>query len=416
MKRSRIICSIITVIYTILSVALCLVLLKSNVTTESSISMVTKAIYIGVFVVCTLMYIWVRNRLSRKMSNKDLSIKISRMYCYLYLGIIVLVTRFVMAYILKENVVNVVAPSFSAGLGSYINYGLGMLIGNQMYANVIINTILAFLSCIIIKRIVLNITDNDMVATTTSIVYLLAPQSLVYVTEYVKYSYNVLLVLVGIYVFLHIIDEVKNFNKKNKKYLIYSVIFGVVQAIDVILGGSYILWLATVIIIMAVATYVDVSHITIKFKKKLNYKLKILAERVEKINISKLVYVSVVSLVISGITTLIYAKLSSTNNFQMFSVSNLVNVLMHSRNYYLVLIICALVFEIIAIVTRRKIDAKMYIIKVAFMSAASLTFYTVDGIYASAVFDVLLILNTVMNICNICYNREERIKLLRDKN
>lgn len=416
MKRSRIICSIITVIYIILSVALSLILLKSTVETESSLNANLKIAHVGIFCVCTLMYIWVRNRLAKKMSNKDISIKFSKIYCYLYLAVNVFVSRLVMAYVLKRNMVNTLQPGFSVGLGSYINYGLSRLVDNQMYANVIINSILAFLCCIIIKKIILNITENDMVATTTSIIYLLVPQSLVFVTEYIRYNYNVLLVLAGIYVFLHIIDEVKNFNKKSNNYLIYAGILGTIQSIDILMGGSYILWLCTMIIITSVAMYVDIVHIKINFKQKLSYKLKRVAEKIEKINISKLVYVSGVALGISGIATLIYTLASSANNFQMFSVSNIVNILIHSRNYYLVLIICALVFEIIAVVAKRKLDVKMYIIKIMFIVASCLTFFTVDDIYAAAVFDVVLIITVVMNICNICYNREEKIKLLKDKN
>jgi len=52
---------------------------------------------------------------------------------------------------------------------------------------------------------------------------------------------------------------------------------------------------------------------------KLNYKFKILAERVEKTNISKLVCVSVITLLVSGITVLIYFIIFNTNNYQMFT-------------------------------------------------------------------------------------------------
>ena len=217
MKRSRIICSIITVIYIILSVAICLIGIKSNFETESSIGACEKLIYVGTLALSVFAYIWVRNKLAKKMSNKDLSIKISKIYYYLYLAVIVLVSRFVMAYILKNEQVASLVPSFNMGLGSYLNYGLGKYIGNQMYGNVILNTILVFVSSIVIKKVVLNITDNDMVATTTSLLYIFAPQSLWQVNNYIKYNYNALIVLVGIYVLLHIIDEVKNFNKKNNK-------------------------------------------------------------------------------------------------------------------------------------------------------------------------------------------------------
>lgn len=416
MKRSRIICSIITVIYIILSVALCLVIIKSNFETESSVDTCQKLIYIGAFATSILMYIFVRDKLSKKMSNKDISVKVSKIYCYLYLAVIILVTRFIMAYILKSEQIDRLVPSFNMGLGSYLNYGLGMYIGNQIYANVIINTVLVFISSVIIKRIVLNITNNDMVATMTSIMYIFAPQSLWLVNSYIRYNYNVVLVLLGTYVLMNIIDEVKNFNKKSNNYLIYSMVLGVIQSIDVVFGGSYILWLFSMLITIGVAMYIDTVHIKIPFKKKLNYKMKILAERIEKVNISKLIYVCGISLGISGITTWIYSLISSANNYQGFGVQNAVCVLQHSRNYYLVLIIAALVFEIVSIITKRKIDVKMHLIKLMFIVTSILTFFIVDGIYASALFDTLLIMNSIMIICNICYNREEKIKLLKDKN
>ena len=67
-------------------------------------------------------------------------------------------------------------------------------------------------------------------------IYIFAPQSLWQVNNYIKYNYNVIIVLLGIYVLLHIIDEIKNFNKKNNKYLIYSLLFAVVQLLDIIFG------------------------------------------------------------------------------------------------------------------------------------------------------------------------------------
>ncbi len=390
--------------------------MKSNFETESSIGACEKLIYVGTFGICVFAYIWVRNKLAKKMSNKDLSVKISKIYYYLYLAVIVLVSRFIMAYILKNEEIASLVPSFNMGLGSYLNYGLGLYIGNQMYANVILNTILIFVSSIVIKKVVLNITDNDMVATTTSLLYIFAPQSLWQVGSYIRYNYNVLIVLVGIYVLLHIIDEVKNFNKKNNKYLIYSLVLGAVQSLDIVFGGSYILWIFPMIIATCVAMYIDVVHILIPFKQKLNYKMKRLAEKIEKINISKLVYVCGISLAISAVTTWIYHSLSSANNFSMFDVQNAVSVLGHSRSYYLVLVIASLVFEIVSVITKRKLDIKMNLVKLMFVIVAILTFFTVDGIYAAALFDTLLILNVVMIICNIGYNREERIKLLNEKN
>lgn len=415
MKRSRIICSIVTVIYVVLSVALTLILVKSGLNTESSVSMYLKAIHIAVFGICTLMYAFVKNKLAKKMSNESLSVSISKIYNYLYLFVITFVTRFVMAYVFKDTM-SIVNPSFSNGIFSYLNYGLGLYIGNQMYANVILNTILAFVSCILIKKLILNITDNDTIATTTSIMYLLLPQALVYVTEHAKFSYNVVVILLGLLVFVKIIQEVQNFNKKDNKYLIYSLIFGVIQSVDIILGGTYMMWVAMHIFVTFAAMYIATLRVRLRFNSSSSYKMKRYAEKIERINISKLILVSLVSLAVSGLIALLYGEFSLANNYQMFSVTNSLNVLMHSRNYYLVLIISALVFEIIGVVLKRKLDIKMFGIKVLFVSSGIVTFFMVDTTYAAAVFDTLLILTSVLNVCNICYNREERVKLLKDKN
>lgn len=416
MKRSRIICSIVTVIYIMLSVALILILMKNCVTMDSSVTVYLKAIHIAIFGICTLMYVFVKKKLATKMSGKAISIKVSKIYYYMYLAAITFVTRFAMAYSLKDSVVLNVVPSLDKGVGSYINYGLSLFLDNPMYANVIINTMLTFTACVLIKKIMLNITENDTVASMTSIVYLLIPQSLVFVTEYIKYNYNVIFVLLGILLLTKIIDETKNFNKKNNKYLVYAVVLGIVQSIDVILGGSYVLWFITLVVTTVAAMYIDIVHISIWFKNKLNYKLKILAEKVERINISKLVAVTVVSLGISSITLFIYILASKANNYQIFSVDNAINILMHSRNYYLVLIIISLVFEILGVILRRNLDIKMFMIKIAFIVSGVTTFFMLDGIHASALFDTLLILTLITNICSICYNREEKVKLLKEKN
>ena len=307
-------------------------------------------------------------------------------------------------------------PSISLGVGSYINNALGFIINNQMYANVIINTILNFGSCMLIKKIILNILDNDTVATTISIIYSVLPQSLFYVGEYIRYNYNVLLVLTGILLCLKIIDETKNFNKKSNKYLIYTGALVGIAILDIVLGGTSVLWIAILAITTLVATYIDCTHIQIPFKNKLNYKLKNIAIKIEKLHISKLVFVLVITSIMLLICTCFVGICESINNYQSFNVGNALKILMHSRSYYLVLIIMAMVFEIIGFFLQRKLDIKMFIIKIAFIATSIILFFTIDGIYASAVWDTLLVLTTITNICAICYNREERIKLLNEKN
>ena len=416
MKRSRIICSIITGIYILLSIALLLILIKSNMAVKSSVSAYVKVIHVAIFGMCTFSYVLMKEKLSKKLSNNPLGIKISKIYYYIYLAVICFVSRCVMVYILKDNLVELIVPNFNIGLGSYINYGLGKAINNAMYANAIVNAILAFVICILIKKIMLNITENDIVATTSSIMYLLLPQSLVYVTEYIKYSYNLLVVLMGVLLFVKIIDQVKEFNKKSSKYLIYSIMLGLIQALDIILGGTYVLWFVVLVITTTAAMYVDCVRVKIPFKNKLNLKYRKIIEKIEKLNISKLIYVSAISLTISSIAAIISKLGSNVCNYYVFDTSNSINILVHSRSYYIVLIILALVFEIIGVIFNRKLDVKMFVIKLGTVCSMFLTFFVVDGSYAASVFDTFLVLNTVTNMCNVCYNREERVKLLTDKN
>ena len=393
-----------------------ILLVRSNIQTQSSISMGLKAIYVLIMGACIFMYIAVRNKLAKRMSNKQLSIIISKLYCYMYLAVIVFVSRLIGAYVLKDVQISMLNPSYELGLGSYLNYGLGVILKNQMYANVIINTIIAFVSSIIIKKIMLNITDNDMVATTSSIIYLMLPQSLINVGEYIKYGYNVLLILIGILMFMYIIDEVKKFTKKTNKYLIYSGVFALIQSIDILLGGTYFMWLVLMVITTIAATYVDVVRLKFNFKNKLDYKKKILLERIEKINISKLVNVALITLSVSGIVTIICCTLVDKSGYTSFSLQNTINILGKSRMYYIILIVLILVFDIIAVVLKRKTDIKMFALKILSMVSIVTTAFMIDTTYASAVFDTLLSLNVVISICNICYNREEKIKLLKEVN
>lgn len=393
-----------------------ILLVKSNIQIQSSVSMSLKAIYVLIIAVCIFMYITVRNKLAKKMSNKHLSIIISRLYCYMYLVVIVFVSRLVGAYVLKDAQISMLTPSYELGLGSYLNYGLSVILKSPLYANVVINTIIAFVSSIIIKKIILNITDNDMVATTSSIIYLMLPQSLINVTNYIRYGYNLLLILAGILVFMYIIDEVKKFTKKTNKYLIYSIILALIQSLDVILGGTYFMWLVLMIIISLSATYVDGVRLKFNFKNKLDYKKKIFLEKLEKINISKLVNVSLITLSVSGITTIICCALADKGVYTTFSLQNTINILGKSRMYYIILMLLILVFDIIAVILKRKTDIKMFVLKVLSMVSIVTTAFMVETTYAAIVFDTLLSLNVVISICNICYNREEKIKLLKEIN
>ena len=176
-------------------------------------------------------------------------------------------------------------------------------------------------------------------------------------------------------------------------------------------------WVITMLIVTMAATYIDCTKIRFKneFKNKFNYKIKILMEKIERVNVSKLVNVTLISLGISGICYIVCVSLG-TSQFVFPNIQNITSMLMHSRNYYIVLIVFSLVFEIIGLILKRKIEIKMFVIKALTISSMLVLPFMQKTVYTSQVLDTLFVLNAVINICNICYNREEKVKLLKDKN
>ena len=218
MKRSRIICSIITVITILLSVALGVILIKSSIEYKSGLNIIYKLAYGLLFVLFIGLYIFSKKRLLNKVKSK----KLINGYCYMYLIVIAFVSRIIAYYLTKDSIINY-EHSFSDGFLSYLNYGVMKIFNSNLYANVIINTVLATVSCILIKRIILNISSNDIIATLSAVTYLFLPNSLLNVVNYSRYGYNVLFILIGIYIFLKIIDDLKDFNKKSNRYYMVVV-------------------------------------------------------------------------------------------------------------------------------------------------------------------------------------------------
>lgn len=414
MKRSRLICSIVTVISILISIFLVIILSKSSIDNKSNLNFNIKLMHILVLVVCMGLYVFVRNKLIKKTNNS----KLINIYCYMFLAVIVFVSRLVMVYIITDPVKQFDVSLYN-GLGSYINYYLGKLFGSSVYANIVINTVIVYVSSILIKKIILNITNNDFVSTFTSFMYILIPKSLITIKEYSRFGYNVLFILLGIYIFFKIIDLLKRFDNKSNEYIYLSICLGVVQALDIVLGGTYVFWIVTMILSVLVSTYIDITHIHFRdsFKSKLKLKYKVYVEKIEKINISKLVYVILISLAISLIPTVITSLISKINNYEMTNViTSIKENLIHSRNYYIVLIVVITVFDILGLILKRDIDTKMFLFKVAYITSICIIPFVLKNNYTSYVFDTILAINVIISMCNVCINNEGKIKLLKEKN
>jgi len=202
-----------------------------------------------------------------------------------------------------------------------------------------------------------------------------------------------------------------------------SILLGVVASVDVILGGSFWFWVLLVGILSAAATYIDIAHISFgqTIKSKVSFKISKLLYKLEQTNFSKLINTTLIVTAICGITAIILNIATSSTNFVGYSsvselVNKLIQVLSVSRNYYVVLIIAIVLLEIISIVLKRTLDIKMICIKILNILVIMTMMLSRDLTYTATIFDVTLILLLISNLCNIYYNREEKIKLLKEKN
>lgn len=419
MKRSRIICSIITVVTSLILLIVLAILFKSTREVKTNLSLYIKLIYIALFLVCMFGYAFLKKKLNMKLKSSRLIYS----YRYLYLALIVFVTRFIMAYINKDNVMPNLVLSFENGLGSYIVDGLSKVINSQMYAVVIINTIITFISVMIIKRIVFNITTSEILSAIATIMYIFLPQSLLLTTDYVKYNFNLVIILTVILIIMKIIDEVSQRRLKSSKYIILTGIAAILIELDLILSGSYIFWLSVISIMILVSKNIDFTHVSFgdKQKEHLPIKLNRILYKIERINISKLLNVFIILFITSTIVfSIIYTSTDLQSTINLAKISNLDNnieeIFKSSRNYYIVIIILILVLEFLGVILKRKTDIKIIIIKGTLVITTFVTAFYRNTVNASIIFDVILILVLILDIGNIYYNREDKIKLLKEKN
>ena len=420
MKRSRIICSIITITYMLLLIYIAICLLRNSIIVKSELGFGIKFAYMAVLIGSVSMYMWLKKRLNRKITSS----KIAMLYRYMYLAILTLLTRVGMVYTFAKREVEIIPPSFGKGLGSYIFSLVNRVVDNPSFANAIINTSITYIVVVLIKKILENITKSDFLSATAAIMYIFLPQSLYFVVEYNRYNYNLLFILTGFYIFLNIIDLVKQYKLKTRKYIYMSVVLGVIAALDVVLGGSWAFWTLFVLAVTAAATYIDIAHISFgeDIKKNLSIKIKRLLYKIEQTNFSKLLNTFLIVLLITILVATVIDLFSTTpSNFAFTTnIRELANrtiaALNTSRNYYIVLIAFIVLLEIIGVVLKRNLDIKMVSVKILNILVIISMLLSKDATYTATVFDITLILLLVSNMCNIYYNREEKIKLLKDRN
>jgi len=422
MNRSRIIRSIIVVIFMVCCIGMLLVCVKNSLDSVSTFKLSYKVIYIIALLLAIFFYALLKNKL--KLLNCKKSIEYT--YRYIYLVMLILITRFVSVWLYKDSsVTTLIEPSLEQGLGSYIVYFLGKITLYPLYSTIIINTVLTFASAIIIKRLVFNVTTNEMLSAIATIIYIFVPQAVINTTNYISYNFNTLFVLTGIYLLLLIIDEVKQHKLKNKKFLNYTVIMGICILLDILCGGRFEFWiiiLLTSLVISNNVGYVRVNSNREFIEKFSNVNTRKLMYKMEAIAINKLLVVSGIILlfILLGLGTIHILGQDIFNIYENINLNsiytNLVNSVWSSKNYYITMVLVIFILEVLGIILKRKIDTKTSLIKLCSVLVILITLTVGNVTYSASMLDAFLTLSLILNIGNIYYNRDEKIKLLKAEN
>lgn len=386
LKLSRISRSIIVIVYCICIAMLTYMAItcKANISTTSVIAYVISL----VFSVC--FYQVFKRKIYDKIGDK----RIIRLYKYIYLAVIVVVTRIVMIYVTRGEYSY---QYLSEGLSSKVVSNLVSLTGEAKYSPVIFNTILVYINAIVIKRIMKGIVKNDAIATCSSVVYILSPLSLKLCLEFNSQIFNTTFVVFGMYFLYKIYDQITKYGLKTKKYLFYTIGLLLSSILDLAFGGHVIFWWVLVIGLCVVCDYVDKQELVIYEKK---YRIK------------KSILVLALVVIVTGIFSLIF---KNEVNLQ-FDLKNMCNLILNAKCYYAITGTLILVFEIISVLLKRKCDSKVAIMFIATSIVVMLLPYVTNCIYGMVTYDAMLSMSLILSLGNIYYSRDEKIKLLNEKN
>lgn len=391
MKISRIIRSITEVLVIVLICILLLVTVRNITLVKNNPDLHIKTVCCIGYIFAVFLYIVVIKKLYNKLINN----KLITIYVYLYLGVLVFISRFLtVQYFEKE-----------------------LVMPGTMY-QIIFSTIITYINVIFIKLIIYNISKSDILSIITSITYVFMPQGITASVTYSKYNLNLAFILMGIYLLLKIIDSILDKNQQDNKYIVFALSHACIIIADIINGNSYICFLTIVIYFYLIIEYSDIIYlkpfVAIKEKTRLNsgidYKHK-------NIQISKkLVVLSIYLFAI--FISLIIIKFENMNVLKTFEFikSSLVNLIANARYFYLIIFTIIIIFDFTSIILERKQEIKYSIINFTTIVITLFTVFVYKGELNNIVFEGIILIKFILSLANIYLNRDEKIKMLKEKN
>lgn len=385
LKLSRISRSIMVIIYTIFICFVTYLAVSENSTAK--INLVNIAIYLIAVLFSICLYQVIKRRLRGKTDNQT----VRRAYRFGYIAVVLVVSRLLIIFFSKNDIAY--ADSFSGLAGSILKL-LVAVTGESKYAAIILNTIIVYINSVVIKRIMLNIFENDAVATMSSLIYILSPISLTKCCVVDTSNFNTLFILLGIYLIYLIYDEIIEYGAKNKKYLCLSALLAVIIALDLMFGDYAFIWCVIGLNLAILPDYVDKDKFRIK---------------------SKTIFVNkgLISLAIIVVISLIFWRISKQCGLSIYSFGKAIDIFDNTNKIYILLGVVVVLFETLAVALNRKNSFKVTFMKIATVVFGLSAIFYMRSLIA---FDALFSMAFVLSIGNMYYNREEKIKLLKEGN
>lgn len=418
MNISRISRSIVVVIFVIFIIFLNFLnisnlFFRSSDVGNTSTSLLLKVGFVFAVILFTFIYMYIKDKLYKKHVKR----KLSFIYRYIYIiFVLIIASLFSVKSLMFE---------FSDG---------------KLLFHIAMSIITAF----VIKRIIFNVSKSDILSVLAMFVYTLFPNIIANTEMYVTSMIFTLVFLSSLLVLQILIDELKQKGIKTNKYIIETIIFGILAGITTLFGVNVLSSIIIILLTIFITYNLDSTHINFskKFMSSLTQAQREKLYKIERININKIIVVIVLSilviLAVNFVGTKVMFKFLGSQRFDFVKtqveatkISNITNIntnfkevsktfmvnldvyLNEAPRFYLCLYIYILFMEALAFFLHRRYDTKSTLMKlVLIVLFATVALFNLNIYYFSSVFTALSILIAIVNTSNIYLNREERIKML----
>ena len=322
-----------------------------------------KLLYVVLIIVLVSLYTYVREKLSKLKLQKT----IANAYKYVYITLVMIAATFFKIYNVLET---------------------------YPKRTLLLYFILIYLIGLFTQKIIFNVSKSEVLSVLSMFVVFTMPNAVVDKTIDLNSKFISLLMITSIFVLQILLDELKQLNLKNRKYLVQAIILGVLVGISTLVGINYLVWYAVALVSLFITSNLDSTSLnlsnrqnkTIK-KRKNNYFI----YKIERIKISKLfislAIIFVISVVIyfggrgivrvlanhgNGVCQNIVNDLTVGVHTQKgFNIASLKDVVRDfssmSTRYYMFCYVYIIFMEILSVVLHRKYDTKSTVIKLLFI-------------------------------------------------